>query len=200
MESNQNEATALAVALDQAAEQVTDTAQVQEREVFALFDTMSNATQAARDKIRELRIGDRETCHGFLQRWACTRYGLTLMVGQRGVKFDPAPLAAQIAARDIVNGVPAQLVAEQGMDAHLAVMAVQERARILADKRCEAARKQVDRMLDDLFDPPTRQTNGSAKQDEVARLLKAIAKLESDSLNRLESGIDKIKRERSASK
>jgi hypothetical protein len=55
-------------------------------------------------------------------------------------------------------------------------------------------------MLDDLFDPPEKQTNGSAKQDEVARLLKAIAKLESDSLNRLESGIDKIKRERSASK
>jgi hypothetical protein len=51
-----------------------------------------------------------------------------------------------------------------------------------------------------MFDEPEKNPSGKAKQDEVARLLKAIAKLESDSLNRLESGIDKIKRERNASK
>jgi len=200
MESNQNEATALAVALDQAAEQIVDSAQVDERAIFALFDTMSNATQAARDKIRDLRIADRDTCLSFLQRWACVRYGLTLTEGQRGSKFDPNPLAAQISARDIVNGEPARLVTDHGMDPHLAVMAVQQAALKTAEKCCESAAKQVRRMLNDLFDEPEKQSIGKAKQDEVARLLKAIAKLESDSLNRLESGIDKIKRERNASK
>jgi hypothetical protein len=190
----------LAVALDQAAEQIVDSAQVDERAIFALFDTMSNATQAARDQIRDLRIADRDTCHGFLQRWACVRYGLTLTEGQRGSKFDPNPLAAQISARDIVNGEPARLVAEMGMDAHLAVMAVQQAALKTAEKCCDSAARQIRRMLNDLFDEPEKNPSGKAKQDEVARLLKAIAKLESDSLNRLESGIDKIKRERSASK
>jgi hypothetical protein len=55
-------------------------------------------------------------------------------------------------------------------------------------------------MLNQLFDEPEKTPSGKAKTDEVARLLKAIAKLESDSLNRLEVGIDKIKRERNASK
>jgi len=199
MESNQNEVSVLAVALDQAAESIVDSAQVDERAIFALFDTMSNATQAARSSIRDLRIADRDTCLSFLQRWACVRYGLTLTEGQRGSKFDPNPLAAQISARDIVNGEPARLVAEHGMDAHLAVMAVQQAALKTAEKCCESAAKQVRRMLNDLFDEPEKQSGGKPKTDEVARLLKAIAKLESDSLNRLESGIDKIKRERNAS-
>jgi hypothetical protein len=190
----------LAVALDQAAESIVDSAQVDERAIFALFDTMSNATQAARDKIRDLRIADRDTCLSFLQRWACTRYGLTLTEGQRGSKFDPNPLAAQISARDIVNGEPARLVAEHGLDPHLAVMAVQQAALKQAETQCDSAARQIRRMLNDLFDEPEKNPSGKAKQDEVARLLKAIAKLESDSLNRLESGIDKIKRERNASK
>jgi hypothetical protein len=190
----------LAVALDEAAESVVDSAQVNERAVFALFDTMSNATQAARDQIRELRIADRDTCQSFLQRWACTRYGLTLVEGQRGSKFDPNPLAAQISARKIVNGEPAKIVAEFGMDAHLAVMAVQQAALKEAETQCESAAKQVRRMLDNLFDPPEKQPSGKAKTDPVAKLLAQIAKLESDSLNRLEVGIDKIKRERTASK
>lgn len=200
METNQNEVTALAVALDQVAESVTDSAQVNEREVFALFDSMSNATMAARDAIRDLRIADRDTCQSFLQRWACTRYGLTLVEGQRGSKFDPNPLAAQISARQIVNGAPAKLVEEFGMDAHLAVMAVQQSALKEAEKQCESAAKQVRRMLNQLFDEPEKQTGGKAKTDPVAKLLAQIAKLETDSLNRLEIGIDKIKRERNASK
>jgi hypothetical protein len=190
----------LAVALDQAAESIVDSAQVDERAIFALFDTMSNATQAARDQIRDLRIADRDTCLSFLQRWACVRYGLTLIEGQRGSKFDPNPLAAQISARAIVNGEPARLVADHGMDPHLAVMAVQQAALKQAETQCDSAARQIRRMLNDLFDEPEKNPSGKAKQDEVARLLKAIAKLESDSLNRLESGIDKIKRERNASK
>ena len=190
----------LAVVLDAAAESITDSAQVNERAVFELFDSMSNATQAARDAIRELRIADRDTCHSFLQRWACTRYGLTLVEGQRGSKFDPNPLAAQISARKIVNGEPAKLVAELGMDAHLAVMAVQQAALKEAETQCESAAKQVRRMLNQLFDEPEKNPSGKAKTDPVAKLLAQIAKLESDSLNRLELGIDKIKRERNASK
>jgi hypothetical protein len=200
MESNQNEVTALAVALDQAAESIVDSAQVDERAIFALFDTMSNATQAARDQIRDLRIADRDTCLSFLQRWACVRYGLTLIEGQRGSKFDPNPLAAQISARKIVNGEPGKLVAEHGLDPHLAVMTVQQAALKQAETQCDSAARQIRRMLNDLFDEPEKQSSGKAKQDEVARLLKAIAKLESDSLNRLEQGLDKIKRERNASK
>ena len=190
----------LAVVLDAAAESITDSAQVNERAVFELFDSMSNATQAARDAIRELRIADRDTCHSFLQRWACTRYGLTLVEGQRGSKFDPNPLAAQISARKIVNGEPAKLVAELGMDAHLAVMAVQQAALKEAETQCESAAKQVRRMLNQLFDEPEKNTSGKAKTDPVAKLLAQIAKLESESLNRLELGIDKIKRDRNASK
>jgi hypothetical protein len=190
----------LAVVLDQAAESITDSAQVNEHAVFALFDSMSNATQAAREAIRDLRIADRDTCQSFLQRWACARYRLTLVEGQRGSKFDPNPLAAQISARKIVNGEPARLVADHGLDPHLAVMTIQAAALKESETQCESAAKQVRRMLDNLFDPPEKQPGGKAKTDEVARLLKAIAKLESDSLNRLEVGLDKIKRERNASK
>jgi hypothetical protein len=190
----------LALVLDQVAESVTDSAQVNERAIFALFDSMSNATMAARDAIRELRIADRDTCLSFLQRWACTRGGLTLTEGQRGSKFDPNPLAAQISARKIVNGEPAKLVAEFGMDAHLAVMEVQQAALKEAETQCDSAARQIRRMLNQLFDEPEKNPSGKAKTDEVARLLKAIAKLESESLNRLELGLDKIKRERNASK
>ena len=190
----------LAVVLDEAAESITDSAQVNEREVFALFDTMSNATMAARDAIRDLRIADRDTCLSFLQRWACTRYGLTLTEGQRGSKFDPNPLAAQISARKIVNGEPAKLVADHNLDPHLAVMTIQASALKEAETQCDSAAKQVRRMLNQLFDEPEKNPSGKAKTDEIAALLKRIAKLESDSLNRLEIGIDKIKRERNASK
>jgi hypothetical protein len=190
----------LAVVLDQAAESITDSAQVDERAVFALFDTMANATQAARDQIRDLRIADRDTCQSFLQRWACTRYGLTMIEGQRGSKFDPNPLAAQISARKIVNGEPARLVADHNLDPHLAVMTIQASALKEAETQCESAAKQVRRMLNQLFDEPEKNPSGKAKTDPVAKLLAQIAKLESDSLNRLEVGIDKIKRERNASK
>jgi hypothetical protein len=197
MDMNQDN---LAVVLDAAAESITDSAQVNEHAVFALFDTMSNATMAARDAIRDLRIADRETCQSFLQRWACTRYGLTLTEGQRGSKFDPNPLAAQISARKIVSGEPARLVADHNLDPHLAVMTIQALALKEAETQCDSAARQIRRMLDNLFDPPEKQPSGKAKTDPVAKLLAQIAKLESDALNRVEQGIDRIKRERNASR
>jgi hypothetical protein len=201
MENNQNEVAALAAAEQhEAAEQIIESAQVDEREVFSLFDSMANANDSWREQIRDLRIGDRDTCYSMLQRWACSRYGLTLTAGQRGSKFDPAPLAAQMSARAIVNGEPARLVAEQGMDAHLAVMAVQQVCLSAAERKCDSAARQIRRMLEALFDAPEKSAAARAKTDPVAKLLAQIAKLESDALNRVEQGIDKIKRERAASK
>jgi len=188
-----------AVELSKTADQVLNTAQVDERAVFALFDAMSNSTADFRDRLKALRIGDRDTCHSYLMRWACVKDGLTLIDGQRGAKFDPAPLAARLAATAIENGG----LTDPGFggDQHLAAMTIQEKARQDAETTCESARKAVRRAMIQLFDDPEKApSTGKAKADEVAALLKRIAKLETESLDRLKAGLDKIERDRAASK
>jgi len=188
-----------AVELSKTADQVLATAQVDERAVFALFDAMSNSTADFRKRLADLRIGDRDTCHSYLMRWACAKDGLTLIEGQRGAKFDPAPLAARLAAAVIQNGG----LNDPGFggDQHLAAMTIQEKARQDAETTCESARKAVRRAMIQLFDEPEKApSTGKAKSDEVAALLKRIAKLETESLDRLKVGLDKIERDRAASK
>jgi hypothetical protein len=188
-----------AVELSTTANQVLATAQVDERAVFALFDDMSTSTADFRKRLADLRIGDRDTCESYLLRWACAKYGLTLTDGQRGVKFDPTPLAARLAATVIENGG----LTDPGFggDQHLAAMTIQEKARQDAETTCESARKAVRRAMIQLFDDPEKTGSaGKAKSDEVARLLKAIAKLETESLYRLKAGVEKIERDRAASK
>ena len=188
-----------AVELSATADQVTETAQVDERAVFALFDDMSTSTDDFRDRLKALRIGDRDTCESYLMRWACANYGLTLTDGQRGVKFDPAPLAASLVAVAMENGE----LDDPGFngDKNLAAMTIQERSRQYAERQCETARRAVRRALVQLFDDPEKAAaTGKAKADEVAALLKRIAKLETESLDRLKAGLDKIERDRAASK
>ena len=193
-----DEAKREAVELSATADQILETAQVDERAVFQLFDDMSNSTQDFRDRLRELRIGDRNTCESYLLRWACAKYGLTLTDGQRGAKFDPAPLAANIAALAIQNGA----LDDPGFDGdqHLAAMTVQEKARQDAERTCETARRAVRRALIQLFDDPEKSASARAKSDIVEKLLKQIAKLETESLERLKIGVEKIERERASSK
>jgi hypothetical protein len=188
-----------AVELSATADQILETAQVDEREVFALFDAMSNSTDDFRKRLAELRIGDRDTCESYLLRWACAKYSLTLTDGQRGVKFDPAPLAASLVALDIENGALDRV--EFNGDKNLAAMVLQERARQESERACDTARKAVRRAMIQLFDDPEKApSTGKAKADEVAALLKRIAKLETESLDRLKAGLDKIERDRAASK
>jgi hypothetical protein len=187
-----------AIELNAIADHVIETASVDEREVFALFDAMSNSTADFRDRLRDLRIGDKDTCESYLLRWACAKYSLTLIDGQRGAKFDPAPLAANIAALAIQNGA----LDDPGFDGdqHLAAMTVQEKARQDAERACDTARKAVRRAMIQLFDDPEKSASARAKSDIVEKLLKQIAKLETESLDRLKAGLDKIERDRAASK
>jgi hypothetical protein len=194
-----DEQTREAVELSATADQILETAQVDEREVFALFDAMSNSTDDFRKRLADLRIGDRDTCESYLMRWACAKYSLTLIDGQRGAKFDPAPLAASLVALDIENGALDRV--EFNGDKNLAAMVLQERARQDAERACDTARKAVRRAMIQLFDDPEKSpSTGKAKADEVAALLKRIAKLETESLDRLKAGLDKIERDRAASK
>jgi len=194
-----DEAKREAVELSATADQVLNTAQVDERAVFALFDDMSTSTDDFRERLAALRIGDRDTCESYLMRWACAKYSLTLTSGQRGEKFDPAPLAASLVALDIENGALDRV--EFNGDRNLAAMVLQERARQDAERACETARKAVRRALVQLFDDPEKgSATKRAKSDEVAALLKRIAKLESESLYRLKAGVEKIERDRAASK
>jgi hypothetical protein len=188
-----------AVELSATAEQVIETASVDERAVFELFDAMSNSTADFRTRLAELRIGDRDTCESYLMRWACAKYSLTLTDGQRGVKFDPAPLAASLVALNIENGALDRV--EFNGDKNLAAMVLQERARQDAERTCETARKAVRRAMTQLFDDPEKTgSTGKAKSDEVAAILKRIMKLETESLDRLKIGLEKIERDRAASK
>ena len=194
-----DEAKREAVELSATADQILETAQVDERAVFQLFDDMSMSNEDFRDRLKALRIGDRDTCHSYLMRWACAKDGLTLIDGQRGAKFDPAPLAARLAAAVIQNGG----LNDPGFggDQHLAAMTIQEKARQDAETTCESARKAVRRAMIQLFDDPEKApSTGKPKADEVAALLKRIAKLETESLDRLKAGLDKIERDRAASK
>jgi hypothetical protein len=188
-----------AVELSATADQVLATAQVDEREVFALFDAMSNSTADFRHRLAALRIGDRDTCESYLLRWACAKYSLTLTDGQRGVKFDPAPLAASLVALDIENG----RLDDPGFngDHNLAAMVLQEQARITAERTCETARRAVRRALTQLFDDEEKgNATKRAKSDEVAALMKRIMKLETESLDRLKAEIEKLDRTRASSK
>ena len=194
-----DEAKREAVELSATADQVIETAQVDERAVFQLFDDMSMSNEDFRDRLKALRIGDRDTCHSYLMRWACANYGLTLIEGQRGAKFDPAPLAASFVAVAVENKELEH--PDFGGDQHLAIMTIQERSRQYAETTCESARKAVRRAMIQLFDDPEKSSStGKAKSDEVAALLKRIAKLETESLDRLKIGLDKIERDRAASK
>jgi hypothetical protein len=194
-----NERDRVAVELSETADQVIETASVDEREVFALFDAMSNSTADFRDRLAELRIGDRDTCESFLLRWACAKYSLTLIDGQRGAKFDPAPLAASLVALDIERGALDRV--EFNGDKNLAAMVLQERARQDAERTCESARKAVRRALIQLFDDEEKgSATKRAKSDVVEKLLKQIAKLDTESLDRLKAGLDKIERDRASSK
>ena len=188
-----------AVELSATADQVIETAQVDERAVFQLFDDMSMSNEDFRDRLKALRIGDRDTCESYLLRWACANYGLTLTDGQRGVKFDPAPLAASLVAVAVENkGLDHP---DFGGDQHLAIMTIQERSRQYAERQCDTARRAVRRALVQLFDDPEKAAaTGKAKADEVAALMKRIVKLESESLDRLKAEIDKLDRTRAASK
>ena len=194
-----DEAKREAVELSATADQVTETAQVDEREVFALFDAMSNSTDDFRKRLADLRIGDRDTCESYLMRWACAKYSLTLIDGQRGAKFDPAPLAASLVALDIENGALDRV--EFNGDKNLAAMVLQERARQDAERACDTARKAVRRAMIQLFDDPEKSpSTGKPKADEVAALMKRIIKLETESLDRLKAEIDKLDRTRASSK
>jgi len=188
-----------AVELSATADQILETAQVDESAVFALFDAMSNSTADFRKRLADLRIGDRDTCESYLLRWACAKYSLTLTDGQRGVKFDPAPLAASLVALDIENGALDRV--EFKGDKNLAAMVLQERARQDAERACETARKAVRRAMIQLFDDPEKApSTGKAKADEVAALMKRIVKLETESLDRLKAEIEKLDRTRASSK
>jgi uncharacterized small protein (DUF1192 family) len=151
-----------------------------------------------RDRLRDLRIGDRDTCESYLLRWACAKYSLTLSEGQRGAKFDPAPLAARLAAAVIQNGG----LDDPGFggDQHLAAMTVQEKARQEAERACDTARRAVRRAMVQLFDEPEKSAGTRAKSDEVAALMKRIVKLETESLDRLKAEMEKLDRTRAASK
>jgi hypothetical protein len=188
-----------AVELSATADQVLATAQVDERAVFQLFDDMSNSTDDFRKRLADLRIGDRDTCESYLMRWACAKYSLTLIDGQRGAKFDPAPLAASLVALDIENGALDRV--EFNGDKNLAAMVLQERARQDAERACDTARKAVRRAMIQLFDDPEKPAStGKPKADEVAALMKRIIKLETESLDRLKAEIDKLDRTRASSK
>ena len=188
-----------AVELSKTADQVLNTAQVDERAVFQLFDDMSNSTDDFRKRLADLRIGDRDTCESYLMRWACAKYSLTLIDGQRGAKFDPAPLAASLVALDIENGALDRV--EFGGDKNLASMVIQERARQEAERACDTARKAVRRAMIQLFDDPEKSpSTGKAKADEVAALMKRIVKLETESLDRLKAEMEKLDRTRASSK
>ena len=188
-----------AVELSATADQVIETAQVDERAVFQLFDDMSMSNEDFRDRLKALRIGDRDTCESYLLRWACAKYSLTLIEGQRGAKFDPAPLAASLVALDIENGALDRV--EFKGDKNLAAMVLQERARQDSERACDTARKAVRRAMIQLFDDPEKApSTGKAKADEVAALMKRIVKLETESLDRLKAEMEKLDRTRASSK
>jgi uncharacterized small protein (DUF1192 family) len=80
-------------------------------------------------------------------------------------------------------------------------MTIQEKARQDAETTCESARKAVRRAMIQLFDDPEKSpSTGKAKADEVAALMKRIAKLETESLDRLKAEMEKLDRTRSSSK
>ena len=194
-----DEQTREAVELSATADQILETAQVDEREVFALFDAMSNSTADFRARLADLRIGDRDTCRSYLMRWGCARYGLTTRDGQRGEMFDEAPYAASLVAQAVKDGA----LADPGFkgDAVLGMMTIQAACAEKAKTHVKTASQAVLRAMNMLFDPVERvASGGKPKADEVAALMKRIVKLETESLDRLKAEIDKLDRTRASSK